>query len=491
MSRITFGGLASGLDSNHLIDQLLELQGQPIRRKEKQIEELKVKQDTWRDVNMRLRHLRETVRKLTDKNFFLEKHAHSSDPAVVSAAVKNTAEDALYEVVVGQLATHHRVISGSRVEDLGLGAETVHDALGLQGSFAFLKSSAHDSGEDEEIVIEVVQSDSLSTLRNKINASGAALEASLIDGHLILKSTVSGKDGEIRVSDEDDILLSLDILDAEENYSDEVAAQNAFFNINGVNVERSSNTVEDLIDGVTLLLESAAPEQVVRLQVAADVEPAAEAFYAFVEQYNSVNDFLREKLDEEGQLQGDTTLMRVQGQLRSLLSQPVQDYGRMTEEGWEQKKYYALASLGITTLDKEGYLQFNQEQLAAAMRDDPEAVFNVLKFEFKDEYGRGTGEYGGVAVELDNYMQRLLNSTLDERGRTMQPITVQQEQSIQRRIDDIFRRIERREEQLLRYEERLIREFTALEKMISSLNSQSEEMARMIDQLPGFGDRKQ
>ena len=511
MSRITFGGLASGLDTNLLIDQLLELQGEPIKRKEKQIEELKVKQNAWRDVNMRLRHLRSTVGRLLDKNTFLTKQGHSSDPSVVSAAVNVKAEDAVYELEVERLATHHRVASGSHVKDLGLGVETVNQALGLEGSFKLIVENdnpGEPNGENgyNDIVISVNQNDSLVAIRNKINASEAHVEASIIDGYLVLKSTVSGEAGYMKMDhvDGQDVLDKLHLFgypaeNGQENgngeqersfYNESTPARDARFMINGVIVERSSNQVDDIIEGVTFLLEGVTGEfgegAAVAIRVAADTEPAVEAFNTFVEQYNSVNDFIREKMDEDGKLQGDTTLMRVQRKLRSLISQPVQDYGRMTEDGWEQKPYYSLSSLGITTLDKEGYLQFNPERLTAAMQEDPEAVFDVLRFEIKDEYGRGTGEYGGIAVELEHYMKRLLDNTADERGRTMRAITSQEEQSIQRRIDNLYRRIERREGQLLRYEERLIREFTALERMISSMNSQSQELTRMIEQLPGF-----
>lgn len=486
MSRVTFGGLASGLDTNHLIDQLVKMERQPIERKEKQIEKLEQTKDDWRDINMRLRHLRQTVGPLLDKNAILNKQAHSSDPAVVSAVAQPTAEDGTYEITVNQLATHHRVVSGSHVEDLGLGAETVNDALGLEGTFQFV------AGEEEDnIVIEVKESDSLASIRDRINSSVADVEASIIDGYLILRSTVSGEEGAMEVVDGDGILEQLSILDSEGNFIEELEAQDVVFNINGVTVQRPINAVDDLIDGVTFHLESADPEQTVIVQVAADVESPVNALAAFVEQYNSVNDFAREKLGEDGRLQGDTTLMRIQRQLRSLVSEPVPGYRWQDEEGWHQKEYYSLASLGVTTFDKEGYLQFNEEKLVQAVREDPEAVYEVLRFEVKDEDGVGTGQYRGVAVDLDNYMKRLLENYQDESGRLVRAISVQEENSIQRRIDEIQRRIDTREERLLRYEERLIREFTALERFIATMNSQGEELGRMIDQLSGFGGQKQ
>lgn len=503
MSRITFGGLASGLDTNHLIDQLLQLQAEPIERKEKQIEELQVKQDTWRDVNMRMRHLRETVNGLKDPDTFLTKQAYSSDETVVSATVDYSAEDASYDLEVEQLASYHRVASEKHVSELGLDnePETANDALGLEGSFKFPVENGDEEGEDEveDIVIEVSENDSLNSIRNKINASEAEVEASVINGHLILQSTVSGEEGEIKVEDPDGILEALRIFGPDEDngdlkfYNETSEAQNAVASINGIPVERSTNQIDDVIDGVTFHLDGTTTNEElgdsppVTIQISTNTEPAVEAVNAFVEQYNSTNDYIREKLDKDGQLQGDTTLMRAQSKLRTLVSQPVRDATIETEEGVENKKFTSFSSLGVTTLDEDGYLQFNPEQLTQAIQEDPEAVYDVFKYEIKDEDGQGTDEYSGVAVELENYMQRLLQNTPDDQGRTMRAITAQEEQSIQRRIDSLYQRIERREERLMRYEDRLIRQFTALERAIATMNSQSEEMTRMVDQLPGFG----
>lgn len=502
---ISLGGLASGLDINNIINQLVELERQPIVQQEERINNLERVRNAWRDVNTRLRNLRTTVQELIKESNFLSKLASSTNPAVVQAAATSAAENATYELTVSQLATRHTIAMENDIVSL-LG-KSATEAMGLTGKFLL-------NGEE----IEVESGDSLSALKNKINSSEAGVEASIIAGHLILKSNVSGAGGEIQIShvSGDDLLNTLKIYDSTTGsfYNETIEAQDARFTLNGITITRSGNEIKDLITGVTFTLYGESAESTY-IRISTDTEKAVAAVGSFVEQYNSVNDFIREKLQKPesvhstvssklknaekdddndrgiGLLQGNTTLMKIERTLRNLIHAPVSDYRYETEDGWEQKKYYSFASVGVTTIDKEGYLQFNADRLISALEDDPEAVYELFKFEIKDEDGGGTGQFDGLGVTLDNYLKRLLITEQDEQGRTLYPITVQQEQATLRRIEELERRIEIREERLLRYEERLIRQFTSLEKYISTMQSQSDNLANLIRQLTGFKNEQQ
>ncbi|NLX92235.1 MAG: flagellar filament capping protein FliD [Firmicutes bacterium] len=469
MSRITFGGLSSGLDTNALINGLLEVERQPIVQKEQRIKTLEQVKDAWRDINMRLRNLRSTVQELCNKENFLSKQAASTNTAHVQATADTTAENATYEVRVNKLATNHTVAMKSAL------GKSITEPLELAGKFTL-----------NGVEIEVESTDSLTDLQNKINNSGAGVEASIVAGHLILKSGTSGAKGKMEMShvSGQNVLESLGIYGSGGFYNETLAARDAELTINGISVTRSSNEIDDLVEGVTFTLYAEGGESTF-IRISTATEKAVAAVSAFVEQYNSVNEFIREKLKKPdknevggvggiGLLQGDTTLMKIERTLRDLVHSPVSDY---------QKKYFSFASLGVTSIDRDGYLQFNAEKLINALEDDPEAVYDLFNFEINDEDGVGTGQFDGLGVRMDNYLKRLLVTGQDSMGRTMYPISVQQEQAIQRRIDELQRRIEIREERLLRYEERLIRQFTSLEKFISEMQSKGEDLARMITQL--------
>jgi len=483
MSGISLGGLASGLDVNSIISQLVELERQPIVQNEERVAELEQVRNAWRDINTRLRNLRTTIQELSEESNFLSKQGASTDPTVVQATADSSAENATYELTVSQLATQHTVAMQNDIQSL-LGKSTT-EAMGLAGIFTL-----------NGVEIEVQSSDSLSALQNTINNSEANVEATIIAGHLILKSNVSGAEGGLEMShvSGDDVLDTLEVYNSGTSsfYNETLEAGDAQFTLNGISLTRSSNEIEDVVTGVTFTLYGESTESTY-IQISTDTEKAVEAVTAFVEQYNSTYEFIREKLQKPeedddsdsgiGLLQGDTTLMKIEQTLRNLVHDPVSGYRYETEDGWEQKEYYSFATLGVTTIDKEGYLQFNSDQLVSALEDDPEAVYELFKFEIEDEYGVGTDQYDGVGVRLDNYLKRLLISEQDSQGRTLYPISVQQEEAALSRIEELEQRIEIQEERLTRYEERLIEQFTNLETYISSVQSQSEELANLISQL--------
>ena len=174
------------------------------------------------------------------------------------------------------------------------------EPIGLAGIFAI-----------NGVQIEVESGDSLEVLRDKINSSAAGVVASINAGQLILESQTSGPEGVIAISyiSGDDLLNTLKIYDSRgvSYYKETLKAQDAEFSINGISVTRSSNEVNDLIDGVTFRLYGGGAESVY-VKISTDTEKAVAAVAAFVEQYNSVHTFIREKLEkpDKDQSKGST-----------------------------------------------------------------------------------------------------------------------------------------------------------------------------------------
>ena len=131
-----------------------------------------------------------------------------------------------------------------------------------------------------------------------------------------------------------DLLALLDL----ENGTD---AQNAELTIDGVPVIRSSNVIDDIIEGVTLTING--PGEVV-MDVTQDAEKAVTAIRDFVETYNDLMDWINIRLSESttdtssksssstkdddfykkfGLLHGNSTLWQAKSQLRMLMTNPV------------------------------------------------------------------------------------------------------------------------------------------------------------------------
>lgn len=169
--------------------------------------------------------------------------------------------------------------------------------------------------------------------------------------------------------------LGLDLNDAE-HYA---AAQDAELLVEGVHIVRSSNTIDDLIGGVTLDIQGPGK---VTMNILADTEEAVTSIEEFVTAYNEVMDWINIRLSEEsevdtlakddpkrsddfykkfGLLHGDSLLWQTKSQLRRLTADPVNILGPLKQ----------FSQIGITTEDtdhgKSGKLVFDKDVFMKAM----------------------------------------------------------------------------------------------------------------------------
>ncbi len=106
---VSVRGISSGIDINGIIEELMHLERQPIRRKEAQIERTEQIAELWREVNMRLDTFKRTLPPLLDKLTYTAPVPRSSDENVFTARVSGNPVQGNYRLNVGQLATYHSV----------------------------------------------------------------------------------------------------------------------------------------------------------------------------------------------------------------------------------------------------------------------------------------------------------------------------------------------------------------------------------------------
>ncbi len=166
--------------------------------------------------------------------------------------------------------------------------------------------------------------------------------------------------------------ISLDVFNSEIQ-----SAQDALININGINLVKSSNTVDDVFEGLTLDLKGADPDKTVTVIVSEKSGDITASLGAFVEQYNSVMSVLHaqskfnpEEDDNAPLLMGDATIRQVQTSLQRYVSSRISVLGA--------DSLSSLGDLGITTDSKTGQLNFDTARLSSALSEDPLAVRRVL-----------------------------------------------------------------------------------------------------------------
>jgi flagellar hook-associated protein 2 len=135
------------------------------------------------------------------------------------------------------------------------------------------------------------------------------------------------------------------------------AGQNAAIKVNGLDISSASNTVKDVINGVTLNLNNSDTGATKALTIAHDTASLKTAVSNFVADYNAMKNVLDEYGGENGDLNGDSMVRGLKSQLRSLTSMPVDQLSG---------SYNSLTSVGIE-FDSDGNLSLNESVLDAVM----------------------------------------------------------------------------------------------------------------------------
>lgn len=130
---VSVRGISSGIDINSIIEELMELERQPIRRKEAQIERTEQIAELWREVNARLDTLSRTLPPLQNRLTFTAPVPKSGNEEVLTARVSGTPVQGNYRFEVSRLANYHTV--ASKPPNVAGQISNPNSALGLFGTF--------------------------------------------------------------------------------------------------------------------------------------------------------------------------------------------------------------------------------------------------------------------------------------------------------------------------------------------------------------------
>ncbi len=184
---INFAGLASGIDTEAIIQKLIELQSRPLQRLMVRKSELSARMSAFDQFRGLVNNLQTAAGALSVKNAFNLIRATSSDTQVATVTASTDALPGTYELRVSKLAQAHKIISGAHASATA--------ELGATGQFMV-------NGK----IIEVNPSDTLTTIASKINAANAGVTASILNGDngqvfLTLTATHTGAESRIQLAD--------------------------------------------------------------------------------------------------------------------------------------------------------------------------------------------------------------------------------------------------------------------------------------------------
>jgi flagellar hook-associated protein 2 len=451
------GGIASGLDTNTIIGQLLAIERQPEVRALQQQHVEEARQNALRDVNTRLTNLQTAIAGLRDVSTWGDvQTVTSSDAANVGVVRTGGAAPGGYQVQVTQLARAHQVTSAA------LASAANDDALHIA------------VGSGTAVDVAVKDGDSLDTIAAKINsASGIQVYASVVSSKLVLSGKVTGAANTISVTADAG-------LDTDLGFTQSLSARDAKYTVDGGAVQSSaSNVVTAAIPGVTLTFKGvmAAAASVVVGSPGPNTDVISGKIQAFVDQYNSTVDFINSKLKEKKVVNPTTDDDRAKGVLNAdpalggILSQLREAVGDTFTGAAPDLNQLSLAGLstgatvGSGTLNQDaidGRLSLDTDKLSGALTDR----FSEVKKLFTNITGTYASE--GLAQRLD----ALIKPQVQTGGVLAARIA-----GSQSTIDDLKQRQSDIETRVALRETNLRAQFTAMETALSQSQSLMSQLS--------------
>lgn len=482
---ISFLGSYSGIDSATIDSMIQAESGKLVQYTNKQAS-ITAEKNAWKDINTRLDSLFTKLGTLGEDKTFKSKLATSSDAIKVAITANTDSAASNYSIGVTQLATSTQVTSN--IIDSAIG-KTSKDNLGLKGTFTILnheKTSPEVDGEPTTggFEIKILKEDSLKDIVGKINevSKETGIEAKIVDNRIIMTDskmgartmTFGGKlnddDGKVIVDSNMAEALGFGIS------SDQVIeGKPAKLTVDGIEVERNTNSITDAVEGLTIELKGVTEaSKPVTIGIKEDTDTTVKAFQAFVDQYNSTLAFIGDQLDvgdpsadnnKTGALTGDSSLMRLQSSLRSLMTGAVNT---------GNAAYNNLEAVGIS-VDRFGAATLDSEKLKKALADDPTAVKKMLFQTTSTETAGVVDENGNpttVTTETEVGMAQKMRALVDTYISEKTGIIATKSETFDKSLKDLSESITKFNERLEKKRENYVAMFTRVDTAMMEAESQ-------------------
>lgn len=447
----------------NLIQQLIQIEGQ----KKVQLESNKSEQVTINKelgtISSKISTLENTLTEFTalENKTFSSLKTESTDPSSVSIISSEGLEETdEFSIQVDRLATRDHIISkvydasGSDLDDLGDGSVTL--TIGsVTKSFTIESGWPPNPGNEKSN--EEILTDFASQLETEFgeDVQATVFQTSTGKLQLSIRSSEEGYDARVQVASTSGMMEGLF---TESTRQTAVEHLNASFNIDGIQFERSSNTINDTISGLTFTLESIT-EEPTSILVTQDTEKASANFTAFLEAFNDLNKTIRSRTfingetGAKGPLQSFRSIRNLSLNLRQVA---------LLDADLSESPISNLSEIGIS-LEKDGTMKIENNDLFTSAIESRAEDLDQL--------------FSATSSPITAMKELLSNYTTNDG--VMDSI----EKGVDQRIERLENRIAREEKYLLEYEEQQRAIFTRLEQITEEGMSQYNQVMASLSNL--------
>ena len=465
MPLINFSGIASGIDTNSLIDATSEASREtkvrPLEERVDELEDTNAAFEEFKDLAGDLKDLLADLTSLSGGG--VSKTAKSTDETVVSASATNAAANSIYTLNVTQLATNGVASFDARFSSSSTAiAPTIVDT---GNSDISMDLGSVPTNWTFNITATTTYEEMLTDFNNNVDPSIAT--ASFVNVGtsaspsyaMVINTTESGSGpGLISTTVGTDITTATPTMTITEN-----TGQDATFSISGISgsITKSTNNISDVIAGITFDLEGTGSATI---SVDTDVAATTTTIQDIVDQYNDLVEFINDndtiQRVEEGEevdnifgpLAGTQIDDNFLTSMRGAISSAQTSVGSVVR---------IFADLGIFT-NRDGTLEFKQDDFEQAVETEPDAVSDLLS-QFADEVASTSGT-------IDQFIR--FNGVVD--------VAINGNETT---LSDLRDRIRDAERSIARNEDSLRQRFARLESLIGGLQNQQAALSSALAQL--------
>lgn len=449
-------GAGSGIDIKSLAQSLVDAEKTP----QKERIDAKIKQSEARitgygAMKYALSELKTAFEKLNDASDFSSIKPSNTQPSAFGVSASTNAETGSYSIAVLETAKAQRTASSSFA---------ARDTT-LNGGVAFQLNLTIGAVPTDPIDVTTTTP---AGMVSAINGAKLGVTAQLIN---------TGSEHQIVLTGDTGVANTFSMTTSGTNPTDPVStitfsqslqdATDASFTVNGLPVTRSTNTVNDVIDGVTLDLfaktgvDSVGAPIAARLDLNRDTAGIKENIKGLVTAYNDFEASLKILGDRKseveefgGSLAGETLLQSVRSQVRAMITDTSSTPGTNIK---------AARNVGLS-IDRNGKLNLDEAKLETALQDNFNEVSTLFSAGTNNQSIYSTAP-GGIAGDAINKIEKMLRSTGEIDNKTKTNST---------KIEAYKKDLEVLEKRMEKLLERYMRQFSMMESIVGSSTSTRE-----------------
>ena len=505
---IRLTGLASGLDTEAIVQDLMSIQRLKTSSIQKNITKLEWTQEKWKQLNNKIYSFYTgPLSKMKAQGTFNAKKASSSNQDKLEVNAGLNAPEGVHNIKINSLASSQYVTGDKIVTKDGekVTESTLLTELGFDAE-AKTKITIKTLGESEAVELTIDDKTTIGNLVAKLREAGLNASFDTTHGRFFISSKNSGKNYAFTITQSNETVdgslssLGLGVIDQDpdgnivSSNSKVALVQASDAEIVYNNAVLTSDSNNFTVNGLNIVAkEITAENEVLKINVTKDTEAVYNTIKDFVKTYNELITEMNSAYyadsargydpltdDEKAQMTDKqieqwedkikTSLLRRDNTLSKVITSMRNELGKSLDLDGEK---YSLASLGIVTGDyqEKGLLHIEGDS------DDPTVATKENKLM------KALSEDPDLVMKVFNKLTGDLYETMSEQMKSTElssALTFYNDKAMKEKVTDYKKELAKLENRLLDIEERYYKQFSAMEAALQKLNSQSNYLASML-----------